>query len=292
MCPSSKVDPVWSKDYEFWILRTRLHSTATGVFSLSPKERTVSTVRELLHFISQSNTCTDTATILRSTVRLSTLITNSRSKDGKVTVIAKTAFSSSKDRELLRNGAHVFDTLSSDRYRHMQQEWWGLNMICGLLNPVPVRAVVPKFYGYYVPEDGASQKNLSPMLLMEDCGTPVKPEKLSDAGASNCSCYLRSYFVIARDEIYSLFLHLHNADYVHHSAYVRSILAQPGPLTRPPIERSMQTPGFRLIDFGRAQRLSKYQTKASSIEKGEGEFSFACQDENRCIKMTLGLPVP
>ena len=37
--------------------------------------------------------------------------------------------------------AKIFDILSSEKYRHMQQEWCGLNVIRGLLNPVPVGPV-------------------------------------------------------------------------------------------------------------------------------------------------------
>lgn len=109
------------------------------------------------------------------------LTANSRSKDGRVTVIAKTAYSYSEDRRLLENEGRIFNTLSSDKYRYMQQEWCGLNKMDGILDPVPVSAVVPKFYGYYVPEQGASDKNLSPILLMEDCGSPVRPWQLSFA---------------------------------------------------------------------------------------------------------------
>ena len=57
----------------------------------------------------------------------------------------------------------------------MQQEWCGLNVIRGLLNPVPVGPVVPKFYGYYVPDDRGKHKGLSPILLTEDCGQCVDP---------------------------------------------------------------------------------------------------------------------
>lgn len=109
------------------------------------------------------------------------LTANSRSKDGSVTVIAKTAFSQVDARSHLENEARIMDTLSTDKYRHMQQEWCGLNMISGLLNPVPVGPVMPKFYGYYVPEENFGHDELSPILLMEDCGMPVDPKELSPA---------------------------------------------------------------------------------------------------------------
>lgn len=46
---------------------------------------------------------------------------------------------------------------------------------------------------------------------------------------------------------------LHNADFIQNSFYTRNILVQPGPLTRPPAERSRDTPSFRIIDFGRGE---------------------------------------
>ena len=39
------------------------------------------------------------------------------------------------------------------------------------------------------------------------------------------------------------------------SFYVRDIMIQPSPLTLPPERRSLDFPSFRLIDFGRAERL-------------------------------------
>lgn len=94
--------------------------------------------------------------------------------------------------------------------------------------------------------------------------------------------------VIIREEVFSLFLHLHNSDVIHKSPYARNILIQPGPLTRPPIQRSINTPSFRLIDFGRTERLENYTAKAHSVRKGEFEFAMACRDENWHVKEALG----
>lgn len=48
-------------------------------------------------------------------------------------------------------------------------------------------------------------------------------------------------------------LRLHYADFIQNSGYVRNIMVQPGPLHRPPSERSIKTPSFRIIDFGRGE---------------------------------------
>lgn len=107
------------------------------------------------------------------------LTTNSRSSNGQVTVIAKTAFPSARPRSLLENEAGIMNSLSDHKHRHMQQEWCGLNVIRGLNNPVPVGPIVPKFYGYYRPEhQTSSDYELSPIMLIEDCGNPVEAGQL------------------------------------------------------------------------------------------------------------------
>ncbi|MCJ1438787.1 hypothetical protein MMC27_008177 [Xylographa pallens] len=194
------------------------------------------------------------------------LTTNFRSLNGYVTVIAKTTFPSSRDRAHLDNEAEVLNKLSTKANRHMQQEWCGFNLLPGLTRPVPVGPVVPKFYGYYKPEPQAdSTEHLSPILLVEDCGVPVKEGNLSQAN---------------KEEIYSLFLRLHHARFVQNSAFVRNILIQPGPLTRPPIERSLTTPSFRIIDYGRAEHRIKPARVPEECWKVVWENRFAAQ----CIR--------
>jgi hypothetical protein len=56
-----------------------------------------------------------------------------------------------------------------------------------------------------------------------------------------------------RSECYSLLLRLHHADFLQQSLYKRNILMQPGPLTKPLSQRSIKTPSFRIIDFGRGE---------------------------------------
>jgi len=50
-----------------------------------------------------------------------------------------------------------------------------------------------------------------------------------------------------------MFVNLHNAGFIQGSVYPRNILIQPGPLTLPPSKRSLASPSFRIIDFGRAE---------------------------------------
>jgi len=99
---------------------------------------------------------------------------SARTPDGKVTVVAKTAFPDSEHRALFRNEAKIFNSFP----RHLSEEWCGYNMVSPLSWPVPVGPVVPKFYGYYMPI-GEKKDELSPIMLMEECGTPVEPAELT-----------------------------------------------------------------------------------------------------------------
>jgi hypothetical protein len=180
---------------------------------------------------------------------------SARTPTGQVTVVAKTAFPRSEARSLLRNEGKIYDKMP----RHMSEEWCGLNMVPPLAAPVPVGPIAPKFYGFYVPTsaNGKHWEELSPILLMEECGRPVKPKNLTVEQRYVVSIQVMISFTCFshRTECYSIFLRLHAQGFIHNSTYVRNIVMQPGPLTRHPSERSLMTPSFRLIDFGRTESL-------------------------------------
>ncbi|EMD36822.1 hypothetical protein CERSUDRAFT_51449, partial [Gelatoporia subvermispora B] len=150
--------------------------------------------------------------------------------------------------------------------RHIQQEYSGYQVIRPIHYPVPVSPVVPKFYGYYAPVDDDGKVNdegyydasddddypvggPSPILLIEECGDPIDSSELSLD--DRCECY-------------SHVVRLHHAGFVQNSFYVRNILVQPGPLTRPPAERSREIPSFRIIDFGRGQIFDEKELEGLS----------------------------
>ena len=98
-------------------------------------------------------------------------------RNGRVIVATKSVFNHESARHLLNREAKIYNTFS----RHSSEDWCGFN---------PAGPVVPKFYGYYVPvemEDGKEvlrddekdYESPSPILLMEECGKPVKPEKFT-----------------------------------------------------------------------------------------------------------------
>ncbi|KAF5364843.1 hypothetical protein D9757_011278 [Collybiopsis confluens] len=78
----------------------------------------------------------------------------------------------------------------------------------------------------------------SPLLLVEECGSEIEPSDFSDDDRNQCL---------------SILFRFHHANIAHNSFYTRNFLSQPGPLTKPIQERSMETPTFRLIDFGRTE---------------------------------------
>jgi hypothetical protein len=55
-----------------------------------------------------------------------------------------------------------------------------------------------------------------------------------------------------------MFVNLHNAGFLQGSVYPRNILMQPGPLTLPPSKRSLASPSFRIIDFGRGEHKQDF----------------------------------
>ena len=75
--------------------------------------------------------------------------------------------------------------------------------------------------------------------------------------------------------VLSLIRRLNIAGFIQHSIAERNILVQPGPLSKPLAERSMKTPSFRIIDFGRGrnmkERAQKYDRHGNSREDADIE---------------------
>jgi hypothetical protein len=66
--------------------------------------------------------------------------------------------------------------------KHFFEHWSGYNIIRPFHHPVPLGAIVPQFYGYYKVDEasrGDGKEYMSPILLIEKCGTPIKFEELS-----------------------------------------------------------------------------------------------------------------
>ncbi|KAG6851843.1 hypothetical protein C0991_005553, partial [Blastosporella zonata] len=184
----------------------------------------------------------------------------------KMRVVGKTSLED--DRHLVNEAAN-YEAFE----KHFFEHWSGLNMLPPLRDPVPVGALVPQYYGYYVPvqdcdedaddTDGnssagtrTSPEYLSPILLLEDCGTIIDPDLLTHD---------------QKTEALSLIHRFHFAGWAHGSVYHRNILTQPGPLSMPPSKRSKDTPSFRLIDFGRSYHVDN--TKYTKSEWMGDKFS-------------------
>lgn len=69
------------------------------------------------------------------------------SPTNQVTVAAKTAISKSEARQLLNNEAHIYSKFP----KHLMEHYTGFHLVKPCTHPVPVNAIVPKFFGFYVP---------------------------------------------------------------------------------------------------------------------------------------------
>ncbi|KAL5519929.1 hypothetical protein ACEPAG_1589 [Sanghuangporus baumii] len=153
----------------------------------------------------------------------------------------------------LRDEAAMYQEFPS----HMFEHWNGYNILQPMHDPTPVGAVVPQFYGFYVPdkrnEPIKKNKYMSPILLLEHCGVQVDPASLT---------------IDQRQECFSLLRRLHAAGYLHKSIYQRNILLQHGPLQESPFKRSKEHLRFRLIDFGRTKKCNT----ANAFHQQSSEF--------------------
>ncbi|TEB31041.1 hypothetical protein FA13DRAFT_1629701 [Coprinellus micaceus] len=189
-----------------------------------------------------------------------------------VSVVAKL---SHPDDDHLPHEAKNYQTFPT----HFFQHFTGFNQLRPLHDPFPVGALVPQFYGYYVPEEGnkpmifdrkvpgsgvpgeagrAAWKETklkyeyrSPIMLLEYCGRaiPNDTKELSIDDRYTCA---------------SLFLRMHHAGWVQGSPYARNVLMQSGPIDTYPLDRmvngmnersDLRQTMFRLIDFGRSEKF-------------------------------------
>ncbi|KAI0046801.1 hypothetical protein FA95DRAFT_1559755 [Auriscalpium vulgare] len=125
--------------------------------------------------------------------------------------------------------------------KHLFEYWSGYNILPPERDPVPVRPVVPQFYGYYCPDldhsNNARTEYLSPIMLVEDVGKPIDPTTLNRDDRQECA---------------SLLFRLHKAGFLHNSVFERNICMQLGDIQDFPLAKRASDRRFRLIDFGRA----------------------------------------
>ncbi|KIJ59032.1 hypothetical protein HYDPIDRAFT_33544 [Hydnomerulius pinastri MD-312] len=141
---------------------------------------------------------------------------------------------------------------------HFFQHWNGYNVVPPLRDPTPLGALVPQFNGYYVPRTRAKREYRSPILLIEDCGQPVDPDKLCEDDRQECA---------------ALLFRFHHAGWLHESFAARNIVVQEGLPTTYPLERMVKpTLSFRLIDFGRSRQYSHSSARMSEEREGQKLF--------------------
>ncbi|TCD62471.1 hypothetical protein EIP91_006819 [Steccherinum ochraceum] len=200
-----------------------------------------------------------------------TTYASSSSRPGTVLVAAKLAIQQRNARKLLDVEAGTYNEFPT----HLSEEYCGVHLLSPFMRTmVPSSAIVPKFFGYYVPVyEKGDQRNekgklrypwqkRSPILLMEDCGKPISAAELDRFERIDC---------------YGLIIRLHMDHYLHGSFHERNIVVQPGPLTQPPMMRSMDTPSFRVIDFGRTITWDQWL----EIERESDLAKFKQEDEEK-----------
>ncbi|KAI6101863.1 hypothetical protein F5141DRAFT_273012 [Pisolithus sp. B1] len=187
---------------------------------------------------------------------------------------------------------------------HFFQHWNGYNLIRPIHNPVPLHALVPQFYGYYVPVEEvalSTPSNENAMNVDKEKATAeaateaMHTDKVPDENASkrrpppylspillleHCGqpVHLSSLSEDDREECASLFLRFNQAEWLHESIALRNVLIQPGLPIQWPIERDISESdvetqkSFRLIDFGPSRKISSPgEWEALRLGKGETE---------------------
>ena len=77
------------------------------------------------------------------------------------------------------------------------------------------------------------------------------------------------------------------------SPYARNVLVQPGPLTHPPERRSLDTPSFRVIDFGRGEAYKEREDMThDERERARNGFASRIEDEQRTARQEMLLAHP
>lgn len=160
-----------------------------------------------------------------------------------VRVATKIPSGNDDDLAMLEHEARMYNAFPD----HLSEDWSGFNAITNAVTyeldsdgRVPATAIVPKFYGYFIPSEQPAEElsRARPILLMEECGHPIDPKDLTTEQRLICFAFPHR---------------LSHEGFIQNSFYTRNILVQPGPLTHPPNQRSMETPSFRVVDFGRCQ---------------------------------------
>lgn len=104
-----------------------------------------------------------------------------KSRSGDVFVAAKTSLSDLQSHNMLRHEARFYAKAIPP---HMCEDWTGHQFVAdaiyddGSTGVLPIAAVTPKFYGFYVPEHWNYRGMVSSIMLVEECGVPIDREEL------------------------------------------------------------------------------------------------------------------
>ncbi|EEB90956.1 hypothetical protein MPER_10768, partial [Moniliophthora perniciosa FA553] len=174
--------------------------------------------------------------------------------------------------------------------RDFAEHWSGYNLCYPLHDPTPCGAITPGVFmvvgrkkarerdgevfveGATNNSDEGKETYFSPLLLLEDCGDPVNPEKLNLDDRRECA---------------ALLFRFHHHRWTHGSFFPRNIVMRRGDHADYPMERSDKDKRFRLIDFGRSWYLDDL---AANDEKGRDEWDKMRFEEKSMVWRTMNLP--
>ena len=205
-----------------------------------------------------------------------------------VTVAVKVSNHEVKDRNHLKKEALTYTMMSIPQRSFLQEHWPGYIVCSGAYGfakqqiecgdgPTisPLGAVVPKFFGYYKPWGIHNQPNLFKgcrLLIMEDCGQSVHDFKASEEYQQMEWASKLNIERTLACQVSAMMASLCSVGFLQGSPKFKNMTIQPGPLSIPTSERSIETPSFRIIDFG---RVSIHIDQASVLFKG---YSIECID--------------
>ncbi|THU93203.1 hypothetical protein K435DRAFT_670625 [Dendrothele bispora CBS 962.96] len=133
----------------------------------------------------------------------------------------------------------------------MSEHWSGLTLAWPVRNLSRCGAIVPSWYGYYVPDETEIKKDekgrvkyLSPIMLLEDCGVPIDYEDLTKRDKYACA---------------SLVTRFHYHGWLHNSLAPRNIVISYGDHTLYPYNRDAEVEEAKaLMKISKEQGLVPY----------------------------------
>ena len=242
------------------------------------------------------------ASVFRGTLRLSGSVRTDVGVD-TVGVAVKISTQEEYDRHHLSREAMAYTLMSKPRWNYLQKDWPGYVVCSGRFgfsehqfaqgeNPTIARigAVVPKFFGYYIPRNTEGLTWLMKpcrLILIEDCGQSAYDFiQSAEFDKMDWEFKVDVYRTLAC-QVPVMLASLHSAGFLQRSFKWENIAIQPGPLSLPAPERSYRTPSLRILDFGRG-RVHSSIMKTQEYRDLPDQMLVTCNFEDYAKEELLG----